>query len=189
MSKFLKRSLLIFIIKDFWTIVFIFIVISTTFRPICPPAFFRCLSNSGTFMELWTTSFIETTGVTCSVMANGIRTGNPALVSIKDVVQSSVKVPEFDKYLKKARGHIGQNIVEITIKMKPIVQKSLMMDKINYINLKGCLINKQKRLCVSICSIFKWNYFNYSIIKSYQWYVSLSFCWEFIKICGFKLLL
>ena len=56
----------IFIIKVFRTIVFIFIVISTPFRPICPPAFFRCLSNSGTFMELRTTSFIETTGVACS---------------------------------------------------------------------------------------------------------------------------
>ena len=55
-----------FIIKVFGTIVFIFIVISTTFQPICPPAFFRCLSNSGTFMELQTTSFIETTGVACS---------------------------------------------------------------------------------------------------------------------------
>ena len=33
--------------------------------------------------------------------------------SIKDVVQSSVKVPEFDKHLKKARGHIGRNVVEI----------------------------------------------------------------------------
>ena len=33
-------------------------------------------------------------------MANGIRTGN----SIKDIVQSSVKVPEFDKHLKKAGG-------------------------------------------------------------------------------------
>ena len=41
--------------------VFIFIVISTTFRPICPPA-----SKSGTFTELWTTSFIESTGVTYS---------------------------------------------------------------------------------------------------------------------------
>ena len=41
-----------FIIKVFRTIVFIFIVISTTFSPICPPAFFRCLSNSGTFTEL-----------------------------------------------------------------------------------------------------------------------------------------
>ena len=64
--KFLRRSLMIFIIKDFLTIVFIFIVISTTFRPICPPAFFRCLLNSGTYTELRTTSFIESTGVACS---------------------------------------------------------------------------------------------------------------------------
>ena len=47
--------------------------------------------------------------------------------SIKDVVRSSVKVPEFDKHLKKARGHISQNVVEITIKMKTIVQKPLMI--------------------------------------------------------------
>ncbi len=47
--------------------------------------------------------------------------------SIKDVVRSSVKVPEFDKHLKKAGGHIGQNIVEITIKMKTIVRKPLMI--------------------------------------------------------------
>ena len=52
--------------KGFRTIVFNFIVISTMFRPICPPAFFRCSSNSGTFTELQTTSFIETTEVTCS---------------------------------------------------------------------------------------------------------------------------
>ena len=51
---------MIFIIKGFRTIVFIFIVISTTFRPIWHPAFFRCLSNSGTY-----TSFTESTGVTC----------------------------------------------------------------------------------------------------------------------------
>ena len=57
---------MIFIIKGFRTIVFIFIVISTTFRPICPPAFFRCQSNSGTDSELQTKSFIESTGVTCS---------------------------------------------------------------------------------------------------------------------------
>ena len=62
LSKFLRRSLLIFIIKIFRTIVFIVI----TFRPICPPAFFRCLSNSGTFTELRTTSFTETTVVACS---------------------------------------------------------------------------------------------------------------------------
>ena len=42
--------------------------------------------------------------------------------SIKDVVRSSVKVPDFNKHLKKARGHIGRNIVEITIKMKTIVR-------------------------------------------------------------------
>ena len=61
---------MIFIIKGFRTIVFIFIVISTTFRPICPPAFFRCLSNSGTFTERRTTSFIESTRVACSDSAS-----------------------------------------------------------------------------------------------------------------------
>ena len=64
-SKFQRRSL-IFIIMGFRTIVFIFIVISTTFRPICLPAFLRYLSNSGTFTELRTTSFIESTSVACS---------------------------------------------------------------------------------------------------------------------------
>ena len=47
--------------------------------------------------------------------------------SIKNIVQSSVKVPKFDKHLKKARGHIGQNVVEITIKIKTIVWKPLMI--------------------------------------------------------------
>ena len=47
--------------------------------------------------------------------------------SIKDVVRSSVKVPEFEKYLKKTGRHIGRNVVEITIKMKTIVRKPLMM--------------------------------------------------------------
>ena len=56
----------VFIFKGFRTIVFIFIVISTTFRLICPPAFFRCLSNSGTYAELRSSSFIESTGVACS---------------------------------------------------------------------------------------------------------------------------
>ena len=55
-------------------------------------------------------------------MANGIRRGDP-VVSIKDVVRSSVKVPEFDKHLKKAGGHIGRNVVEITIKMKTKSEK------------------------------------------------------------------
>ena len=39
----------------------------------------------------------------------------------KDVVRSHVKVPKFDKHLKKVRGYTGQNVVEITIKMKTIV--------------------------------------------------------------------
>ena len=60
----------IFIIKGFQTTFFIFIVISSTFRPIWPPAFFKGLSNSGTYTELWTTSFIEFTGGVCSDSIN-----------------------------------------------------------------------------------------------------------------------
>ena len=58
------------------------------------------------------------------------------MVSIKDVVRSSVKVPEFNKHLKKAGGHIDRNVVEITIKMKTIVQKTLMI-KINKLRLRN----------------------------------------------------
>ena len=47
--------------------------------------------------------------------------------SIKDVVRSSVKVPKFDKLLKKAGGYIGRNVVEMTIKTKTIVRKPLMI--------------------------------------------------------------
>ena len=61
----LYEWVLTFIIKGFQTIVFIFIVISTMFRLICPPAFFWWLSNLGTYTELHTTSFIESIGVTC----------------------------------------------------------------------------------------------------------------------------
>ena len=50
-------------------------------------------------------------------MANEIRTGDPRGLK-KDLVRSSVKVPKFDKHLKKAGGHIGRNVVEITIKIK-----------------------------------------------------------------------
>ena len=63
--------------------------------------------------------------LTFPVMANGIRTGDP-VDSIKDVVLSSVKVPEFDKHLKKAGWHIGRNVVEIAMKMKAIVRKPIM---------------------------------------------------------------
>ena len=54
---------LFLIIKGFPTIVFIFIIISTTSQPIFSPAFFSRLSNSGTYTELRTMSFIESTGV------------------------------------------------------------------------------------------------------------------------------
>ena len=38
-------------------------------------------------------------------------------------VPESEKVPESDKkYLKKARGHIGRNLVQITMKMRTIVR-------------------------------------------------------------------
>ena len=55
-------------------------------------------------------------------MANGIRTGDPRGFNKG---RSTVKVPEFDKHLKKAGGHIGRNVVEITIKMKTIVRKTI----------------------------------------------------------------
>ena len=47
-----------------------------------------------------------------------------------------VMVPEFDKHLKKANGHIGRNLVEITIKMKTIVRKPLMI-KINKLRFRN----------------------------------------------------
>ena len=56
--------------------------------------------------------------------------------SIKDVIWISVKVPEFDKHLKKAGGHIGRNVVEIAIKMKTIVRKPLMIN-INKLRLRN----------------------------------------------------
>ena len=49
--------------------------------------------------------------------------------SVKDIVRSSVKVSEFELHLKKAGGNIGRNVVEITIKMKIIVRKPLMIKK------------------------------------------------------------
>ena len=56
------------------------------------------------------------------------------MVSIKDIVRISVKVPEFDKHMKKAGGHIGRNVVEIT--MKTIVRK-ILMRKINKLRLRN----------------------------------------------------
>ena len=45
-------------------------------------------------------------------------------------------VPESDKHLKKAGGHVGRNLMEITIKMKTIVRKTLMI-KINKLRLRN----------------------------------------------------
>ena len=63
------------LLRVFWTIVFIFIVIFAKFWPIYLPAFFTCLLNSVTFTELWTTSFIKSTGVSISdsVSHNGVQ--------------------------------------------------------------------------------------------------------------------
>ena len=47
---------------------------------------------------------------------------------IKDVAQSSMYTPKFNKHLKKARGHIGQNVVNIT-KIKTLVWKPWMIDE------------------------------------------------------------
>ena len=52
--------------------------------------------------------------------------------SITDIVRSFVKVPEFDKHLKKAGGHIGRNVVEITMKMKTIVRIPSMIKIIKF---------------------------------------------------------
>ena len=83
-SMFLRWSLMIFIIKGFRTIVFIFIVISTMFKLICPLAFFRCLSKLGTYTEIQTTSFIESTGIACSdsVSHNWVQVLSIGLVSL-----------------------------------------------------------------------------------------------------------
>ena len=52
-------------------------------------------------------------------MANGIRTGDTRGFN-------KGRSSKFNKHLKKAGGHISQN-VEITIKMKTIVRKTLMI--------------------------------------------------------------
>ena len=71
--------------------------------------------------------------------------------SIKDVVQSSVKVLESDKHLKKAGAHIGQNVVEITIKMKTIVWKPLKIKiiKFHFRNLDNEYLSVTKKILFS----------------------------------------
>ena len=56
-------------------------------------------------------------------MVNGIRASDP--FGLNKGRDSKFRVaPEFDKkHPKKARGHIGRNVVNITIKMQTIVRK------------------------------------------------------------------
>ena len=69
------------------------------------------------------------------------------LATPMDVVRGSVKVPKFDKHLKKAGGHIGQYMVEIAIKMKTIVRKSLMIKiiKLRFRNLDNYNQNRMNK--------------------------------------------
>ena len=57
---------LLFIIKGLRTIVFIFIVISTTFRLTCPPAFFRCSSNREPSQNFELRPLLNPQWITCS---------------------------------------------------------------------------------------------------------------------------
>ena len=70
------------------------------------------------------------------------------VVSVKDVVQSSVKVPEFGKHLKKAGGYIGRNVVEITIKMKTIVRKTLGCFFCTFFPPEFDIRHKQCQMCI-----------------------------------------
>ena len=54
-----------------------------------------------------------------------------------------MKVPEFDKHLKKDGGDVDRNDVEITIKMKTKVRKPLMI--------------KTKVILVAVKNIYKYN--------------------------------
>ena len=171
---------MIFIIKGFRTIVFIFIVISTTFLSICPPAFFRCLSNSGTFTELRTTSFIESTEVACSdsVSHNRVQVlSTPVLLlgcsqdwscNLQIIVSlEAYETKAYKRYamchagsqLKKAGGHIGRNVVEITIEMKTIVRKSISFIWFHIeTNASCCLFQAtQQRFSVGSCICKKRN--------------------------------
>ena len=124
----MRRNLMIFIIKGFRTI---FIPIFTTFQYVCPAAFFRfcwlqASNNTGilyTCTRLWLTESEQTTTVD----------------SKKHVVWSSMKFPEFDKHLKKAGGHIGRHVVEITTQMTTIVRKNIAGELFELVTYKDML--------------------------------------------------
>ena len=62
-------------------------------------------------------------------MANGIRTGDARGFN-KGRSSKFGEGSRIRQTLDKARGHIGQNFVEITIKIKTIVRKSLLIKSI-----------------------------------------------------------
>ena len=110
-----------------------------------------------------------------------LKASNPPMFSpIKDVVRSSVKFPEFDKHPKKAVVHI----VEITIKMKTIVRKPLMI-KITKLRLRN----------LDNFSLFVHNHFVWSSDRE-QWSVCISeserifcvpFSWTDSSLCIYHL--
>ena len=70
-------------------------------------------------------------------MANGIRTGDPVGFNkghsskFRGGSRIRQKPVKWFKHMKKAGGHLGRNVLEITIKMKTIVRKPLMIFKYN----------------------------------------------------------
>ena len=108
----------------------------------------RPFSNSGTYTELRTTSFIESTGVTCSNPINHNRVqvlSIPALLlacsqdwtcNLQMIVSlEALGTNSYNRYAMYPAGHNNKDIrynnnnnsVEITIKMKTIVWKLLMI--------------------------------------------------------------
>ena len=95
------------------------------------------------------------------------------------LLQMFVKLGNLHRTSKKARGHISQNIVGITIKMKTIVQKPLMIYVYIYIYFfflysfflyKSIIFNLTVNFFFSFCSIHLLDYFSTVLNKS--WYFS-----------------
>ena len=113
-SEFLRRSLMIFIIQGFQTIVFIFIVIFTTFRPIC--------LLQVILVEHW--SLYGTSNHILYLIHGRHYSYSVYLNRVKVLSIPVLLPPDFDeKQLKKAGGLIGRNVLNITIKMKTITRK------------------------------------------------------------------
>ena len=95
--------------------------------------------------------------------------------SIKDVFRSSEKFPEFDKHLKKAEGHISRNVVEITIKMKTIVRKPLMIKNHQASSHKFRQLSHfvSTYLSISVCSYLS-IYLSISVCSCLSIYLSIS---------------